>query len=152
MRTPPHETNTSNPIDFPKYDSKKVETAVKPDIVEIIRFFRIRDYRLPINANGQYPIASFGGMTGICMLDYVKNIITVYPAFCREEENFEKKEGIYWASVNQAANLGFFLPFDKTVSIRDNIINEYHKGNVQGTSPEASKRFAEHLHNWVWMQ
>jgi len=151
MRNPPHETNTANPVDFPKAVSTNT-FKVNPDIVEIVRYFRNRDYRLPINEDGTYPTASFGGMTGICLLDYVKNTLTVYPAFCRDDDNFSKDEGFYWATVNKDGGLGFFMPFDKNVSIRENIINEYNKGNVQGLNKESSKRFGEHLYNWTLMQ
>jgi len=72
----------------------------KPPVVSVIRHIRGYDY---INSQ----IASKGGATLICDLDYDNKLITVYPAFCSEEDNFDKKMGIYYAERSKLNNVCF---------------------------------------------
>jgi hypothetical protein len=60
-------------------------------------------------------------MTAICVLDYDKMSITVYPSFCMDCDNFEKSLGLMYARVNESLNLGFVVDLDRTMSIQENI-------------------------------
>lgn len=84
----------------------KQRTRKKPNIVEVIRHVRGYDYE-------NLCVSSRGGMTALCLLNYETGLMTVHPAFCSEEDNYNKREGIYWARKAQHNNQGFTVPFDE---------------------------------------
>jgi len=99
----------------------------KPQIVSVIRHIRGVNY-------DDYAIASKGGATLICDLDYRNKLITVYPAFCSEEDNFDKKMGIYYAERSKLNNICFhcdmkeMTKYNPLVTVIANAITrgEYH--------------------------
>jgi len=102
---------------FNIYDEKQAMSATtgehlkqkapkKPKIVEVIRHIRGYDYE-------NLCVASRGGMTALCLLNYDTGIMTVHPAFCSEEDNYNKREGIFWARKAQQNNQGFTVSFDE---------------------------------------
>lgn len=93
---------------------KPMSQPKKPSVVEVIRYFRGTDFKTGYTHN-------LGGMSAICQLDYEKNKITVFPAFCREDENFDREVGLKLAKEAKAKKLGFIVPFDKSKTIHENI-------------------------------
>lgn len=100
-----------------EYKNKQASTkksTPKPNVVEVIRYFREYD-----SFYGQ--LSSRGGMTALCELDYKKKIITVYPAFCSDEDNFSRELGTKMAHLHRDQNLGFIVPLKPNTSISGNI-------------------------------
>lgn len=90
--------------------SKHIEVPKKKlNVVEVIRHIRGVD-------ENNFDIAARGGMTVICHLNYTTMIMKVYPAFCSESDNYNKREGIYWARRSQNEDLGFVVKFDELSS------------------------------------
>jgi ADP-dependent phosphofructokinase/glucokinase len=90
------------------------EVKQKPDVVEIVRYFRRWNNKLD-----QYE--SRGGVTAICRLDYKKGLMYVYPSFCSDDENFSKQSGLEVAKHNQKLNIGIVFEFNRDVKIENNI-------------------------------
>ena len=60
------------------------ETKVKPDVVNVIRYFRRYNFRLQ-------QIESSGGLTVGVLMDYKQGLMQVFPAFCAPTDNFSKE-------------------------------------------------------------
>ena len=91
-----------------------VASPVKNDVVRVTRHFRRYDLYTE-------SVASHGGISAVCHLDYVNNLITVYPAMCSAEDNYDKEMGLALAETREKHDIGFVIKFDKTLSIRVNI-------------------------------
>lgn len=87
----------------------------KPNVVSVVRYFRRWNYELAAWSN-------LGGLTVICELDYLNMLMTVYPAFCSDSENFEKQSGLFVARERKAVNIGIYFPFLRELSIQENLV------------------------------
>ena len=97
-----------------------VASPEKNDIVRVTRHFRRHSYHNDC-------VASHGGIAAVCHLDYVNNLITVYPAMCSAEDNYDKEMGLALAETREKHDIGFIVKFDKTLSIRENIYEGLHQ-------------------------
>lgn len=123
----------------------KIKTSQKPK--EVVRYFRKWDYK-----NEQ--IASSGGMTAICLLDYENMTLTIYPAFCSDSDNFNEAEGLKAANRNKERNAGFIFPLSREMTILENINFSIEEGNVFATNSYAQKNLTSHLERWynsLWL-
>ena len=114
----------------------------KPNVVEVIRYFRIWDFEL-----GQ--IASSGGMTAICLLDYDAKIMTVYPSFCEDSDNFDKLVGLNLAKQQRILNRGFVLPFIKSRSINLNMVEAYNLDTIRWLGSCSEERLSRALDRFM---
>jgi len=120
---------------------KKLQEKKKPDIVRVLRYFRMWD-----GINDQ--IASDGGMTAIIFLNYITGIMNVYPTFCAKGENFNKDSGYKYALESYDEKLGFSLQFDKRKSIFDNIYIEMMVGEIVWNDSESKHILGKPLQRW----
>lgn len=90
------------------------ESDSKPDVVEIVRYFRRWDKTLD-------EVSSFGGVTVVCELNYNTMTMKVYPAFCSDSDNFDKQCGLAIAENRQELGQGIMMKFTRDMSIRDNL-------------------------------
>jgi len=126
------------------FESVQPETK-KPDIVEVVRYFRDWDYDI-----GQ--ISSTGGMTAICQLDYINMKLIVYPAFCIGGDNFSKTEGLKAATKNKERGAGFVFPLHRKLSIYDNIMQGINNEEDECYSDYADKKLADNFSIWYHNQ
>jgi len=126
MRTPPHMDTV------PK---------TKPQVIEVIRYFRRWDY-------DHNQISSHGGITALCKLDYRTMTMKIFPAFCSVKENFDKAIGRDWAEFNAFHNIGFVMPFDRDMSILDNLVTAYYAKTIKGTCMKSVDMF-KHLEKYI---
>ena len=103
-----------------KSKNDPVASPVKNDVVRVTRHFRRHSFHNDC-------VASHGGIATVCHLDYVHNLITVYPAMCSAEDNYDKEMGLALAETREKHDIGFIIKFDKTLSIRENIYQALHQ-------------------------
>lgn len=84
------------------------------DEVEIVRHFRRWDNCLHAWSNA-------GGLTVICVLNYDTMKMQVFPAFCSNEENFDKRAGLYAAQSRKDRNIGIEFDFERNMTIKMNL-------------------------------
>ena len=82
----------------------------KPHVVTVNRFFRRYNWELD-------QVESHGGLACIVELNYLNKIMTVYPAFCSDEDNFNKELGLMIARNGKQDDFGiqFYFNPDKTI-------------------------------------
>ena len=92
----------------------KSKDSHKPDVVSVVRHFRRWD-----NLHGVW--STKGGLTAIIDMNYNTMTMNVYPAFCSDNDNFNKDAGLAIALGRQLQNVGIKFKFDRGVSIRDSL-------------------------------
>lgn len=117
-------------------------TSAKPDVVSVVRYFRNWDFD-----NGQ--ISSHGGLTVVAQLNYKTNTMTIYPSICMDKDNFSKSIGAQLAYNNLVHGNGFSMPFDKTQSIKENILSAWENEEINEISTEAYRKLWAPLNNWI---
>jgi len=108
----------------------------KKSVVEVIRHVRYRETNFSFSAKG--------GATFLCILNYITNIVTVYPAFCSEDDNFNKQEGIKQSHDNWKRDMGFRLQLaelSNDYTLTTSILNELEQGQFVWTSKAACLAF-----------
>lgn len=91
------------------------------NIIEVVRYFRCWNFDLD-------QISNLGGLTVICELNFDTMTMCVYPAFCSDEDNFDKNVGLMIASDRQQLGHGITMPFDHKISIRKNLYRSLLNG------------------------
>ena len=114
----------------------EIEPVEKQSVVEVVRYFRRWDVK-----NDQ--ISSRGGVTCICVLDYDKLILTIYPAICSMEDNFDKEVGFNIASVNRDYNNGITMKFNPNAPIFTNIQRHTELFPTKGCDKTLLKHFKD---------
>lgn len=114
----------------------------KDSVVRVLRYFRKNVYD---KQTGEKYIHNLGGMTAVCDLDYDKNTITAYGAFCRDDDNFDRNTGILYAQVSESEGIGFVVALDKALSIEQNIVRSVKAGSVAFLNDKSERRIKKHL-------
>ncbi len=99
-----------------KTDVKGAQVKQKPDIVTVARYFRRYDDMLDATS-------SAGGLTVICVIDYSVGTLTVYPAFCSINDNFDKTTGMSQATARQLRNEGIVMQYSRVGTLYDTLRN-----------------------------
>jgi hypothetical protein len=112
----PHMKPLFEIVDQPKNPFARVSSmkAEEYHIVKVNRFFRRFNQKLN-------QIESYGGLACIIEMDYYTMLMTVYPAFCSDEENFSKHIGLVYADASKSLNQGIVFKFNKDASIYENL-------------------------------
>lgn len=112
---------------FVTNEERSVKTQEKPDVVTIVRYFR--------RYNNHFDqIESSGGVTALCVLDYDRMKMYVYPAFCSDEDNFNKMKGLSVAESSKASQIGIVFDFSRDQKIEHNIYDAIVSGNYTYTT------------------
>ena len=127
-----------------KTKAKVRDSVDAPHLVEVIRHIRCSDLNL---ANAE-KFSARGGATFRCVLNYNDNSVTVYPAFCSPEDNYNKRIGILHTIRNQKANMGFVVQLAKLsndYTLTMNIMDELYLNRFSWTSYKAELAYSSAL-------
>ncbi len=104
-----------NIVNQPPVTLGSLMKSENPNIVTVNRFFRRFNQKLN-------QIESHGGLACIIEMNYRTSIMTVYPAFCSDEENFSKEFGLRYANdASKNCDYGIVFKFKPEDSIYENL-------------------------------
>lgn len=131
--------NTTN-INKAQTNEKLADGSAR--FLEVIRFYRLWD-------TGNTQISNYGGMTVICVIDYLTRKINVYPAFCMQEDNFSRVDGLKIAKLNKENNKGFIVDLKHGVSLRETIVRAFFDSHIKWNNKESEKSFTNPLERFI---
>lgn len=131
------------PHSMRRADACELETP-KSHLVEVIRHIRLYNNNVYYGWNTRGEMNARGGATFRCVLNYNSNIVTVYPAICSDDDNFNKRSGIYQSNINKNNNLGIIIKLHTLTNdhtLTTSILEQLKANEYTWTQPHAHRKY-----------